>query len=198
MRHMSLWWLKIKISLRASWTIVSRWKNGLSALAIAVGFFLFLFWSLNLNLLWFLISAHRLSLSDKLHVIFGSPVDAVFQSGFVQGGATVLLVVFQGIVITVLLYCLRRQASASRNAVGGSFLASAAALLGVGCVSCGTSIIAPIAGLFVAGAAAEVGQQIHDVLIYVALVAVMYALYTSGATAARTLALEKTSTPASE
>ncbi len=198
MNRFALWWLRIIVSLRASWTILRKWKYGLSAGAVAIGFFLFLFWSLNLNLLWFLIRAQRLSLGDKLHVILGSPLDGIIQSGLVQGGATLLLVGLQGVVISVLVYSLRRQATTSRQAVGGSFLASAAALLGVGCVSCGTSIIAPIASLFVAGAAAEVGKQIHDTLIYVAVLAVLYALYTSGATAARTLAIEKAKTPASE
>jgi hypothetical protein len=195
---MVLWRLKVKMSLRATWTVLRQWEYGVSAVGVAEGFFLFLYWSLNFNLLWFLITARRLTLGDKLHVILGSPVDGVLQSGLIQGVATVALVVLQGVVISVLIYSLRRQASASRKAVGGSFLASAAALLGVGCVSCGTSIIAPIASLFVAGATAEVGQRIHDALIYVALLAVVYALYTSGATAARTLALEQAKAPAPE
>ncbi|MEZ6330972.1 MAG: hypothetical protein R3B12_03075 [Candidatus Saccharimonadales bacterium] len=114
-----------------------------------------------------------------------------------QAFAVVALAITQGVVISVLLFTVRNNQSVDKKAVGGTGIASIIAMLSVGCVSCGTSIVAPIIGLFVSGATASLSEAINKIAIVVGLIIALYALYAVGLTAANIQAKQKSTSTTS-
>ena len=193
----SLFWLKLGVSARAILYILKRWRYALLAAILAFGFLLLLSWLLNFELLWYILSSPNLTFAEKMSFVWRSTIGYLADMAPLQALATIALVAGQGIVFTVLVYVAKTQRKLDPKALGGSTIASIIALFSVGCVSCGTSIVAPVVGLFFSGATASLSEAINSVAIYVSLAIVLYALYAVGSTASTFVARERLS-PKSE
>lgn len=136
-------------------------------------------------------SSDQLSLADKTSILINSAFSYVSSLGALQRIATLLLVVGQGVVMAMLVYVVRTQNKLDPKALGGGAVASIIAVFSVGCVSCGTSIVAPVIGLFFSGATATVSETIHKAAIYASLLIVMYSLYAVGVSASAYIARQK-------
>lgn len=183
--------LKITVAARAILHVLKQWRYALLALVVAVVFLLFLIWILNLELLWFLLSSPNLTFAEKISFVSRSTFGYLTDLAPLQTIVTIGLVIGQGIIIAVLAYIVKTQRKIDPKALGSSTVASIIALFSVGCVSCGTSIVAPILGLFFSGATASLSETINSVAVYISFAIVLYALYAVGSTASTYIAREQ-------
>lgn len=175
-----LWLLKIKVALAAVLKLMKNWRYIILAIVIGLLFLQFLCWILNLQLLWFLMSSFKLSIGDKINLLASTFSGYLTSLPTPEAVAVIVLSLIQGTVIASIIYIARNQGRIETKAFGGSTIASVVTLVSVGCPSCGTSIIAPIVGLFVSGASAGIGESIQYFSIYLGLIVAIYALYSVG------------------
>lgn len=182
---------KLLIAVKSIGYVLKDWRYSLLAVVMAFLFLLLIYWLLNFDLLWFLMSSGQLSPIDKISILAMSAISYVGSLAALQRIATLLLVIGQGIIIAMLVYIVRTQNKLDSKALGGGAIASIIAVFSVGCVSCGTSIVAPVIGLFFSGATATVSETIHKAAIYLSLVIVLYSLYAVGISASAYIARQK-------
>jgi len=135
------WVLKSPLYLLLSITVAS----------ITLGIIL---WSLNLDLLRYILFEAPLGLFDKFDFVIEIYGGIATNYENFQSFIMVIFSVLFGINMAVLVYVVRagqRDAVKSKSSVGGL----TAAIIGGGCIACGTSIITPIVASF--GATATVG-----------------------------------------
>lgn len=179
---------KIRLSFKSSWSVLTRWRYAVLAVLVAYIFIQILYWLLNASLFWYFLSVPTLNIPEKIEVFSSIVVSYLGSLPLWQAITVIVLSLVQGAVIAVLTYTIRSQQKIDKKAFGGSTLASVVAMFSVGCVSCGTSIIAPIVGIFASGATASLSEAINKVAIVIGLLIAIYALYAVGLSAARILA----------
>ncbi|HPR10267.1 MAG TPA: hypothetical protein PLJ04_01665 [Candidatus Saccharibacteria bacterium] len=188
---------KAQLSLKASSNVLKSPKYLLFAAIVALLFIQLLYWLLNASLFWYFFTARSLNIIEKMDIFSSIIVSYLSSLPLWQAFAVVSLAITQGVVISVLLFTVRNNQSVDKKAVGGTGIASIIAMLSVGCVSCGTSIVAPIIGLFVSGATASLSEAINKIAIVVGLIIALYALYAVGLTAANIQAKQKSTSTTS-
>ena len=188
---------KAQLSLKASSNVLKSPKYLLFAAIVALLFIQLLYWLLNASLFWYFFTARSLNIIEKMDIFSSIIVRYLSSLPLWQAFAVVSLAITQGVVISVLLFTVRNNQSVDKKAVGGTGIASIIAMLSVGCVSCGTSIVAPIIGLFVSGATASLSEAINKIAIVVGLIIALYALYAVGLTAANIQAKQKSTSTTS-
>ncbi|HPD99149.1 hypothetical protein KC871_03580 [Candidatus Saccharibacteria bacterium] len=188
---------KAQLSLKASSNVLKSPKYLLFAAIVALLFIQLLYWLLNASLFWYFFTARSLNIIEKMDIFSSIIVSYLSSLPLWQAFAVVALAITQGVVISVLLFTVRNNQSVDKKAVGGTGIASIIAMLSVGCVSCGTSIVAPIIGLFVSGATASLSEAINKIAIVVGLIIALYALYAVGLTAANIQAKQKSTSTTS-
>lgn len=184
-------WIKIQLSAKASFKVFKNWKYlGLAAL-ISLLFIQLLYWLLNPSLLRFFITTPSLTILEKFK-IFAEVIGSYLASiPLWQAIVVVSLSIVQGLVISLLIFTIRNQTKLDKKSTIGSTIATVVAMFSVGCVSCGTSIIAPVIGIFVAGASASLSEAINKVAVVFGLLIALYALYAVGLSVANTQAKTK-------
>lgn len=132
-------------------------------------------WSLNLGLLRYILFEAPLSFAEKLE-FFSYTYETLYTTfSSVQAmGITILSVLF-GINAAMLVYIIRRQGLASVPKKSGSG-AFALAILGGGCVACGTSIIAPLLATIGATSSA-LARDLGVVFMWVGSLLTVYSIY---------------------
>ena len=188
---------KAQLSLKASSNVLKSPKYLLFAAIVALLFIQLLYWLLNASLFWYFFTARSLNIIEKMDIFSSIIVSYLSSLPLWQAFAVVSLAITQGVVISALLFTVRNNQSVDKKAVGGTGIASIIAMLSVGCVSCGTSIVAPIIGLFVSGATASLSEAINKIAIVVGLIIALYALYAVGLTAANIQAKQKSTSTTS-
>ena len=156
----------------------------LLAIVLFVLFALIIFFAINANFYGPLMMS-RLLILDKIS-LFGTMFIDIFKQGFSSLNGALLLIVslLQGLSITVVIFTVkknkRNEQSVTRQ-VGLSGLASVAAAIGLGCVSCGTSLILLLVAVFFSGAATATAATVASTLVLIlALLLSLFSLYKSG------------------
>jgi hypothetical protein len=121
-------------------------------LAIFAGFLTttFIVWSLNLSLAQFIIFDAPLSFFEKLSFFAETNVGIYTTYGNAQTTSILIFSVLFGINVSLLTFVIKNQ-GLSRIPKKASAAGFGAAILGGGCIACGTSILAPIAATLGAG-----------------------------------------------
>lgn len=86
--------------------------------------------------------------------------------------------VFQGSTAAALIYSIRSERAGQRGFVkefGGTGIAGALSVLGLGCAACGTSLVTPILTFFFATSSVAVAEEVG---LYSAVLALMVSLIT--------------------
>jgi hypothetical protein len=160
--------------------LLSQWRYAILAIGIAIIFFEFTYWLFNSSVLGTILLSPNVSFIEKM-LVLGSPFESVIAS---NGSYTlilmILLSIIQGVSIAALAYILKHQKKTDPNLVGSSSLIGLLAILGLGCPSCGTSLLTPIVALFVSGSAVAVSEQIMVIVLPAALLVGVYGLYSVG------------------
>ena len=132
-------------------------------------------WSLNLDLLRYILFEAPLSFVEKLE-FFSYTYESLYTTfdSVHAVGISVLSVLF-GVNVAMLVYMLRRQGFASVPKKSGSG-AFALAMIGGGCVACGTSIITPLLATLGATSSAFV-RDISTVFLWSGSALTLYSIY---------------------
>jgi len=155
----------------------------LLGLAISVVFFEIIFWSLNLSLAWFLFASPQLDLLDKLELIVGTYAN-IFQLPLAPLTTLIFIIsLVQGTIITAIIYLMRLNIRANKSAsklFGNVGAAGVLSVIGLGCVPCGTSLLAPLLAIVAGTSAPALVEDIGAVAAVVALLISLYAMFMVG------------------
>lgn len=181
--------LKTHLSLKTTGKILSRWRYGVIALAVSIVMFELLYWMLNLRLFTTLMFSPALGMKDRLWLLT-DPLREIFtNNGMVIGISIVLLSLLQGATIAIIVFSVRNSQNGMLKSFGGASAAGILGALGLGCPSCGTSLITPIVALFVSGSTVSIAQGIARVIMPLSVAVAVYALYVAGTKASTALVM---------
>ncbi|MBL8121726.1 hypothetical protein JNM87_03180 [Candidatus Saccharibacteria bacterium] len=136
--------VKLKIACRNTLAIVcTKPLYSLLTVAAAISMLTIIIWSLNYQLVGYILTNDGLSPLQKVR-FFSYGYEALFSSfdSFLSVSIISLSFLF-GINIAVLTYSLRRKIASTR-ATGASGLAATLGILSSGCAACGTSLLGPL------------------------------------------------------
>lgn len=175
---------KIGLSARTVFSIMKKPKYlGLVSL-VMIMFFELTYWLFNLNILTKILTSGNITLLEKGEVLL-SPIEAIgTTNGSFQVIMMLVLSALQGIMIAALTYVIRNQKTVDAKLIGGSTIAGLLAVIGLGCPSCGTSLITPIVAIFISGSATSVSESITNIALPVAILVALFGLYVIGLRAA--------------
>lgn len=175
----SLRWLKIQTAAKNTGKVLLMPAYATTAV---VGMFVVMgviLWSLNLDVLRFVVFESGISTYDKF-TFFISVYRGIFSAfGNLQALSIIVFSILFGINLALLCFVLLRQRS--RKALTGSSVAGlGAAILGGGCIACGTSVLTPLlTSLGVLGATA-LTSSLGVILNIVGSILIMWSLYKLG------------------
>jgi len=179
---------KVSLSFKTIAWVLSKWRYSLMAIVVAVFFFELTYWLFNLNIFWVVLTSFKLSFLDKVTFLL-SPIQSIGGSnGYGLVVIMIILSITQGISISVLTFILRHQKKIDSETIGRSSLIGLLAIIGLGCPSCGTSLITPIVAIFISSSAVAVSEKITAIMMPLALVIGIYGLYVLGIKASSTKA----------
>lgn len=150
----------------------------ISAMVIAAIFSIILTAFANGTFYWSLLFS-QLGLIAKLHIIDKIMVEFLINLKTFSGFLTLLISILQGFCIILLIYNYRHQPKINLNQIGSSTLSTILAAIGLGCPTCGTSLILPIIGVFSSSSLMLVGL-FNNILIILSFVISCYALWKLG------------------
>lgn len=153
------------------------------AAVVSVVFYEFIFWFLNLGLLHYLLTSPFLTVGDKLEMIIGS-YSNIFHLPLSPLALTLFAVsIFQGIAVAALVYSIKKERAMQRGLLkefGGTGIAGALSVLGLGCAACGTSLVTPILTFFFATSSVAVAEEVGLYSAVLALVVSLITVYLTG------------------
>lgn len=189
--HIRYGFLKAKIILSAKtlWWLLRQWRYSLLAVFATIAFFELIYWFFNFGTLWTILSSGNLTLGYKIHFFFNPMRSLIDTHGAYTAILVLALSIIQGIAIMALTYAVRRQRTLELEAIGGGSIVGLLAIIGLGCPSCGTSLVTPIVAIFVSGSSAAIAESITRIALPIALVIGIYGLYVTGLKAANARAL---------
>ncbi len=182
--------LKIKIALKG---ILGVMKNPLYVLgSIAVGFITLgiILWSLNTQLLWYIVVEAPINFAQKLEFVTDVYGGIATNYESTQSMIMLLFSFLFGVNIMLIVFVVRNGAfklSKNKSSVGGL----TAAIIGGGCIACGTSIITPIIASFGATATISLNNTVGTLVNTIGIVFILYSLLGLGQLAATILSQEQ-------
>lgn len=174
--------LKIKIitSLKGIVWLLRSKKYFLLSIAFSVIFFEIIYWLLNIETLLSIINSSKLSFIEKTTTLL-TPFNSIIQnSGLYILLLIILISIIQGVSIASLLYAIKKQKRLDDELIGSSSLVTILVTLGLGCPSCGTSLITPIVAIFASSSAAIISEKIINIIMPISLLIAVYGLYSIG------------------
>lgn len=188
--HWPFLWLKVKLSCRTAGWVLKQWRYALLALVSAVTFYELIYWLFNLGTFQTVITSGNLGLVERLRFA----VDPLLSLGVTNGVYTAVLMlsvsIIQGISIAVLIYTIRHQQKVDTAFLGGSGFVGLLAVIGLGCPSCGTSLLTPIVAIFVSGSTVAISESLTRIALPIALTVGVYGLYAVSLKAAGARAID--------
>lgn len=170
--------VRIKVSLYGVANVLAQPLYVILALSTMLVTSALLLWSLNLGLLRYVVFEAPIGLGQKIDFFFSVFRDLyTTYSGLVGTGIVVFSLLF-GVNTAVLVYVIRGQ-GIKKVPKKSSTLGLVFAVIGGGCVACGTSIITPLLATVGAGSASLLGD-ISAVLNWLGAVLVLYSIYKLG------------------
>ena len=193
--RLRLFRVKLTLSLKTLWWLFLQWRYLALSMLAAVAFFELIYWMFNLAVLQTIMTSPGLSVLEKLSVLV-SPLSALKEaSGALTLILMVLLALLQGLNIAALTYTMRHQQKVDAQILSGSTFTGLLAAIGLGCPSCGTSLLTPVIALFVStGSATQISEQLTLWMLPLAIIISLYGLYVLGLRAATARAYRKSIT----
>lgn len=153
------------------------------AVVVSILFYEFIFWFLNLGLLQYLLTSPFLTIGDKLQMLVGS-YSGIFTWPLSPLALTLFAVsVFQGAAVAALVYSIRIERAMQQGFLkefGGTGVAGAFSVLGLGCTACGTSLVTPILTFFFATSSVAVAEEVGLYSAILALIVSIITVYLAG------------------
>ena len=166
---------KLKISALSIMGVFRSWKYVTLAIVATLTISGLVLWSLNLELLKYIVFEAPISFLDKLD-FFTYGYRSVFTTyNSAQSVGLILLSVLFGINTAIFVYVIRRQGFKSvpkKSGIGAFGLA----IVSGGCVACGTSLVAPLLATF--GATSSVFlRDLSTILNWLGSILLLYSIY---------------------
>lgn len=175
---------KLKLSCVTILWLFRQWRYILIAAIAALAFFELIYWLFNYDLISLLFFNPVIDFGTKLKV-FLSPLTSVSNAnGMLATIEMWLIAIIQGVNIALLTYVIRHQRKVSAGTLGGSSFVGLLAIIGLGCPSCGTSLITPVVAIFASSSAAAVSESINAIVLPLAILIGLYGIYVLGIQAA--------------
>lgn len=173
-------WLNLKKAANGVKLVFSRPKYVLLAALLAFLISTLIYFSINFNFYASLLGS-GLPILDKFGVIW-LLISSMFGSYFADlfGALLLGLSILQGIALALLIYNLKTNKKIDAKTATGSGVATAAAIVGLGCVSCGTSLLIPIMTLIFSSSAYAFLDAANTIVLILASVLSLYAIYKMG------------------
>jgi hypothetical protein len=166
--------LRFKLLLNACTVVFSSWQYILAGILTALFISGAIIWSLNLSLIQYVIFDAPVSAYDKL-TFFGTTYQTLFTTfDSVQSVGIIVFSILFGLNAMLLAYVIRAKGvwAIPKSGGGGVVLA----VLGGGCVACGTSLLAPL--LATVGATSTVAaRQIGSVFLWLGSALTVYSIF---------------------
>lgn len=175
--------LRLRVAMKGLFVVLKQPVYLIIAAAITSFTLGIVLWSLNLDLLRYILFEAPLGLFDKFDFVIEIYGGILTNYGSFQAMIMVLFSVLFGINAAMLLFVVKsghRDAVRSKSSVGGLF----AAIIGGGCIACGTSIITPIVASFGATATVGLNNAIGTVVNLIGILLICYSLVGLGQRAA--------------
>lgn len=170
--------LKIKISLGAVAKVLIKWQYLLIAIFTYLLAEAMVLWSLNIDLLRYVIIDSGVSLGTKIEFFFGVYRDIFSNYEHLQALSVIIFSVLFGINAAMVVFVLKNRDYKSipkKSGFGGTVFA----IIGGGCLACGTSILYPL--LITLGLGTTVfAQQLGVILSVVGSLFLAYSIYKLG------------------
>ena len=164
-------------------------------LAIIFSFLLSLiiYFSINFNFYGPLLFS-SMELSATFFVL-GTMIQTMAQSYFTDSIGIMLLIIslLQGMAISLLVYNIKLNRQFNTKVIAGSGFATIAAVIGLGCVPCGTSLLVPIMTIIFASSAPALLNTANLIVLILASFLSIYSLYKIGRVSYTNNLMEKTS-----
>lgn len=179
--------LKLLIAAKTILYVLANYRYGLlfvASLFITAGL---LVWSINLDLLAYILFDAPITIVEKTQFIARS-YTTILSSPDARSTSIVLFSLLSGLNTTVFVFAFRRRYLKSPNTQGA--LGAVFAVLSGGCYACGTSLLAP---LFTSVGAVSI-QTIARIGVYInwiGIVLIAWSLYTTVMSASSVVAEEK-------
>lgn len=164
-------------------------------LAIIFSFLLSLiiYFSINFNFYGPLLFS-SMGLSATFFVL-DTMIQTMAQSYFTDSIGIMLLIIslLQGMAISLLVYNIKLNRQFNTKVIAGSGFATIAAVIGLGCVPCGTSLLVPIMTIIFASSAPALLNTANLIVLILASFLSIYSLYKIGRVSYTNNLMEKTS-----
>lgn len=173
-------WLNLKKAANGAKLVFSRPKYVFLAIVLAFLISILIYFSINFNFYASLLSS-GLPILDKFGVVW-LLISSMFGSYFTDSFGLLLLVLsmLQGVALALLIYNFKTNKKLDAKTATGSSIATAAAIVGLGCVSCGTSLLIPIMTLIFSSSAYAFLDAANTIVLVLASVLSLYAIYKMG------------------
>lgn len=175
---MSLFILKLKISLKSVISVLFRWPYLLIAIFASLVAEAMVLWSLNIDLVKYIIFDSGVSIGTKFEFFFSVYRDIFINYEAVQALAIITFSFLFGINSALVVFVLKNQDYKSipkKSGFGGLVLA----IIGGGCLACGTSILYPV--LITLGVGTSVfASQLGLILSAIGSVFLLFSIYKLG------------------
>lgn len=166
--------LRCKFIVRAMRAVFSRWLYVLLAIVTTLIMSGAIIWSLNLDLLYFVVFEAPVPFVEKLK-FFSSTFQTLFTTfTSLQSVGIILFSVSFGINTSLFVFILR-QIGIQKVPKKSSSIAIILAVLGGGCVACGTSLLAPLAATIGATSTVAV-QQLGAIFLWLGILLNVYSI----------------------
>ena len=170
--------IKIRNSLKGFVSVMRRPKYIL--IAVAVGFFMsgFIIWSLNFDLVKYIVIEAPISVGEKIRFFWDVQTGIYTAYNSLQATGIISFSLLFGINISLITYVFKTVGlkSIPKKSGGGGLIL---ALLSGGCVACGTSILAPLFATLGATSSVIV-SDISNILNWLGSILILYSIYKLG------------------
>ncbi len=190
MSKQKLWLLKLKISLKSAAKVFTRPSYILLAVFGSLLVSGLILWSLNLDLVRYIIFEAPTSGSQKFGFFYDTYKSIYTSYDSVQDTGIVVFSVLFGINLALIVFVLKHRGfqAIPKKSGFGSF---ALAIVGGGCIACGTSIIAPLFATLGATSASFV-RDLGAIFNWLGSLLIIYSIYKLGAVVSYVLAVNET------
>lgn len=151
-------------------------------LAFIIGFILstIIYFSINYNFYGSLLLS-PMAITAKISLL-GTMVGTMVVSYFNEftGFLLLILALLQGSALSMLIYNVKRNRKFDTKTMAGSGFAAVAAVIGLGCVPCGTSLLIPVMTIIFASSAPALLDTANLVVLVLASLLSIYAVYAVG------------------
>lgn len=183
---------KLTVSARGVWAVIKKPSYLLFSLLVSAGALGVILWSLNFNLLGYIIFQAPLDLFQKAHFLLQIYGSIITNYQNTQALTMVVFSVLFGLNLSMLVYVVRngrKQALKSGKSTGGLVFA----VIGSACAACGVSIVGPLAALVGATATTALVSHVSTIANTLAIILITYSLFSLGVSAASLSARNKNS-----